>query len=384
MPDVTKKHILVVDDVPANLKYAEQLLGGRYRLTLAISGAQALKFLTKAEPDLILLDINMPEMDGCTVLTRLKEDPATERIPVIILTSDMDSSMELKCLAMGAVDFIRKPFVTEIMLNRIENQIELSEYRHKLEYMVDEKTAVIERLQDVMSTCFAELVESRDGTTGGHIKNTTRYFSLFIEELSKHDKYKDILTPQYMRSLVRAAPLHDIGKIGINDSVLRKESSLDKEEFEHMKTHAQIGGNTFSNIFNSVEGSNHHSRVGASAFDKIFDTMEVHESADTEFLHIARDMAMYHHERWNGTGYPTGISGEDIPLCARILSIADVYDALTSKRSYKDAYSHEKALEIIINDRGIFFDPELTDIFVSISDKIKECLLTKDAAVQTS
>lgn len=381
MSEMVKKHILVVDDVPANLKFAEQLLGERYRLTLAVSGAQALKFLTKAEPDLILLDINMPEMDGCTVLTKLKADPDMSRIPVIILTSEADIAMEMKCLTLGAVDFIRKPFVTEIMLSRIDTHIELNGYRHKLEYMVDEKTAVIERLQDVMSTCFAELVESRDGTTGGHIKNTTRYFSVFVDELSKHDKYKDILTPQYIRSLVRAAPLHDIGKIGINDSVLRKESSLDKEEFEHMKTHAQIGGNTFSNIFSSVEGSNHHSRVGASAFDKIFDTMEVHESADTEFLHIARDMAMYHHERWNGTGYPTGISGEDIPLCARILSIADVYDALTSKRSYKEAYSHEKAMEIIIKDRGVFFDPELTDIFVGISDRIEECLLTKEQPV---
>lgn len=379
MSEIVKKHILVVDDVPANLKYAEQLLGERYRLTLAVSGAQALKFLTKAEPDLILLDINMPEMDGCTVLTRLKENPATEKIPVIILTSDADSAMEIKCLALGAVDFIRKPFVTEIMLSRIETQIELNEYRHKLEYMVDEKTAVIERLQDVMSTCFAELVESRDGTTGGHIKNTTRYFSVFIEELAKYDKYKDILTPDYRRSLVRAAPLHDIGKIGINDSVLRKESSLDKEEFEHMKTHAKIGGDTFQNIFSSVEGV-HHSLMGADALERVCDTM-VHESADTEFLHIARDMALYHHERWNGTGYPTGISGEDIPLCARILSIVDVYDALTSKRSYKDAFSHEKAMDIIIHDREIFFDPELTDIFISISDKIRECLMTKEQTV---
>lgn len=379
MSEIVKKHILVVDDVPANLKYAEQLLGERYRLTLAVSGAQALKFLTKAEPDLILLDINMPEMDGCTVLTRLKGTPATEKIPVIILTSDADSAMEIKCLALGAVDFIRKPFVTEIMLSRIETQIELNEYRHKLEYMVDEKTAVIERLQDVMSTCFAELVESRDGTTGGHIKNTTRYFSVFIEELAKYDRYKDILTPDYRRSLVRAAPLHDIGKIGINDSVLRKESSLDKEEFEHMKTHAKIGGDTFQNIFSSVEGV-HHSLMGADALERVCDTM-VHESADTEFLHIARDMALYHHERWNGTGYPTGISGEDIPLCARILSIADVYDALTSKRSYKDAFSHEKAMDIIIRDREIFFDPDLTDIFVSISDKIRECLMTKEQTV---
>lgn len=379
MSEIVKKHILVVDDVPANLKYAEQLLGEQYRLTLAVSGAQALKFLTKAEPDLILLDINMPEMDGCTVLTRLKENPATEKIPVIILTSDADSAMEVKCLALGAVDFIRKPFVTEIMLSRIETQIELNEYRHKLEYLVDEKTTVIERLQDVMSTCFAELVESRDGTTGGHIKNTTRYFSVFIEELAKYDKYKDVLTPHYRRGLVRAAPLHDIGKIGISDSVLRKESTLDKEEFEHMKTHARIGGDTFQNIFSSVEGV-HHSLMGADALEKVCDTM-VRESADTEFLHIARDMALYHHERWNGTGYPTGISGEDIPLCARILSIVDVYDALTSKRSYKDAFSHEKAMDIIIQDREIFFDPELTDIFISISDKIRECLLTKEQTV---
>lgn len=379
MSEIVKKHILVVDDVPANLKYAEQLLGEQYRLTLAVSGAQALKFLTKAEPDLILLDINMPEMDGCTVLTRLKENPATEKIPVIILTSDADSAMEVKCLALGAVDFIRKPFVTEIMLSRIETQIELNEYRHKLEYLVDEKTTVIERLQDVMSTCFAELVESRDGTTGGHIKNTTRYFSVFIEELAKYDKYKDVLTPRYRRGLVRAAPLHDIGKIGISDSVLRKESTLDKEEFEHMKTHARIGGDTFQNIFSSVEGV-HHSLMGADALEKVCDTM-VRESADTEFLHIARDMALYHHERWNGTGYPTGISGEDIPLCARILSIVDVYDALTSKRSYKDAFSHEKAMDIIIQDREIFFDPELTDIFISISDKIRECLMTKEQTV---
>lgn len=378
MPDKIKKHILVVDDVPANLKYAEQLLGNTYKLTLASSGMQALKFLRKNTPDLTLLDINMPEIDGCMVLKELKETGQTEKMPVIILTSEVDTNVELKCLALGAVDFIRKPFVTEIMLSRIETQLELSAYRNRLEHLVAEKTAVIGRLQDVMSTCFAELVESRDGTTGGHIKNTTMYFALFLDELSHHEEYRDILTHEYKRDLVRAAPLHDIGKIGINDSVLRKESALDKEEFEHMKTHAKIGGDTFQNIFNSVEGIRHHSQIGANAFEKICDEMNIEESSDTAFLHIARDMALYHHERWNGTGYPTGISGEDIPLCARILSIVDVYDALTSKRSYKEAFSHEKAMEIIIEDRGIFFDPTLTDIFVSISDKIKACLLSKE------
>lgn len=381
MSEKIQQHILVVDDVPANLKYAQQLLMDRYKLTLASSGAQALKFLKKNSPDLILLDINMPEIDGYMVLKEIKNDPITAMIPVIILTSDQEIDTELKFLDLGAVDFIKKPFVPEIMVSRIETQLELSAYRDRLEYMVKEKTAVIARLQDVMSTCFAELVESRDGTTGGHIKNTTRYFSVFLEELSKRDGYKDILTPDYVQNLVRAAPLHDIGKIGINDSVLRKESVLNQDEFEHMKTHTQIGGETFQHIFTSVEGDTdpkHHSEIGAYAFDRIFSAMNVEESEDTVFLHIARDMAMYHHERWNGTGYPSGISGEDIPLCARILSIADVYDALTSKRSYKEAFSHEKAMEIIIEDRGVFFDPDLTDVFVSISDKIEQCLLTKE------
>lgn len=381
MSENTQKHILVVDDVPANLKYAQQLLSSRYKLTLASSGAQALKFLKRNVPDLILLDINMPEMDGCTVIAELKKETATAMIPIIILTSEVDTAMELKCLELGAVDFIRKPFITEIMLSRIETQLELSSYRNRLECMVNEKTAVIERLQDVMSTCFAELVESRDGTTGGHIKNTTRYFAVFLEELAKHDEYKDILTPEHIKMLVRAAPLHDIGKIGINDSVLRKESVLNEEEFDHMKTHTCIGGDTFQHIFTSVEGTQHHSQIGAYAFDKIFDAMNVEEGEDTLFLHIARDMAMYHHERWNGTGYPMGIKGENIPLSARILSIVDVYDALTSKRSYKEAYTHEKAMQIIIEDREIFFDPKLTDIFVSISDKMKQCLLTKDVQV---
>lgn len=384
MSETAQKHILVVDDVPANLKYAQQLLSSRYKLTLASSGAQALKFLKKNVPDLILLDINMPEMDGCAVIAELKKEQTTAMIPIIILTSEVDTAMELKCLELGAVDFIRKPFITEIMLSRIETQLELSAYRNRLEYMVNEKTAVIGRLQDVMSTCFAELVESRDGTTGGHIKNTTRYFAVFLEELSKLDKYKDILTPDYMKNLVRAAPLHDIGKIGINDSVLRKESFLNEEEFDHMKTHTQIGGETFQHIFNSVEGTQHHSQIGANAFDRIFNAMNVEESEDTIFLHIARDMALYHHERWNGTGYPLGMSGEDIPLCARILSIVDVYDALTSKRSYKEAFTHERAMQIITEDRGIFFDPDLTDVFVSISDKIEQCLLTKDGQLPNS
>jgi putative two-component system response regulator len=379
------KHILAVDDVPSNLKFAEQLLGGRYKLTLAISGAQALKFLNKVYPDLILLDLNMPEMDGCETIARIKEQPRLAGIPVIFLTSEHDAAMEVKCLNLGAVDFIRKPFVTEIMISRIETQLELSSYRTSLEVKVAEKTFLIERLQDVMATCFAEMVESRDGTTGGHIKNTTRYFRIFIDELSARPEYAKVMTEGFKRNLIRACPLHDIGKIGINDAILRKEAALDKEEFELMKTHSKIGGDTFEKIFESIEGIHNlqsepgiqHPQMGASAFQKIFDTLKIEEGEDTQFLHVAKDMALCHHERWNGTGYPEGLSGDAIPICARILSIVDVYDALTSARPYKVPFSHEKALEIILNDRGIFFDPALTDIFVEISDRIKACLEEK-------
>ncbi|MCL2054097.1 MAG: response regulator [Oscillospiraceae bacterium] len=374
-----RKHILAVDDVPSNLKFAEQLLGDRYKLTLAISGSQALKFLNKVYPDLILLDLNMPDMDGFETLQRIKEDPSLSGIPVIFLTSEQESAMEVRCLQLGAVDFIRKPFVTDIMIRRIETQLELSSYRISLEIQVAEKTFLIERLHDVMSTCFAEMVESRDGTTGGHIKNTTSYFKIFIHALAEHPSYAHLFDEGYVRNLVRAAPLHDIGKIGINDAILRKESALNKEEFETMKTHSKIGGNTFEKIFEAIEGVHNiqHTQMGANAFQKIFDTLKIDEGDDTQFLHIAKDMALYHHERWNGTGYPAGLAGEDIPLCARILSLVDVYDALTSARPYKEPFSHEKSLDIIKGDRGVFFDPELTDIFLGLSEAIKERLNEK-------
>jgi putative two-component system response regulator len=378
------KHILVVDDVPSNLKFAEQLLDGKFKLTFVISGAQALKYLQKNKPDLILLDINMPEMDGFETIKHIKEIPEADKIPIIFLTSECDNQTEIKCFNLGAVDYIRKPFVTEIMLSRINTQLELNSYRTELERLVEQKTAalqtksmIIERLQDIMSTCFAELVESRDGTTGGHIKNTTRYFKIFIDELKKRPEYADYFTPDVIRNLLRAAPLHDIGKIGINDSVLRKESSLSQEEFEYMKSHTKIGGDTFQKIVEHMGCA--HAELGGETFQKIYDQFDIKEDEqNTQFLLIAKDMALYHHERWNGTGYPTGISGETIPLYARILSIVDVYDALTSKRSYKEAFSHEKAMQIIKNDRESFFDPKLTDIFIEINDKIEECLKTKE------
>lgn len=379
-----KSHILVVDDIPSNLKFAEKLLEDKFKLTFTISGAQALKYLSKNTPDLILLDIKMPEMDGFETMEHIKEIPGCSKIPVIFLTSALDNESEIKCFQLGAVDYIRKPFIVEIMMSRINTQLELASYRNKLETLVAEKTAtiekksmIIERLQDVMSTSFAELVESRDGTTGGHIRNTTRYFKVFVDELKTLPKYSPYLSDEIIKILMRSAPLHDIGKIGINDSVLRKESSLSSEEFEYMKSHTKIGGETFQKIYEHMTYD--HAQLGGETFQKIYDKLDLTDENDqnTEFLKIAKELALYHHERWDGTGYPTGISGTDIPLYARILSIVDVYDALTSKRSYKEAFSHEKAMDIIIQDKGVFFDPELTDIFIRISDRIKQCLLTK-------
>lgn len=210
-----------------------------------------------------------------------------------------------------------------------------------------------ERLQDAISMSFAELVEFRDETTGGHLKNTTIYFRLLLEEVIKQEKYKDAIDPLDLKDMLRSVPLHDIGKIGINDDILRKSSVLNVHEYESMKKHTILG---------------------KEAFDKI-----IAQAGETRWLRLARNMAYYHHENWDGSGYPEGLKGEEIPLYVRVLSIADVYDALTSWRSYKEPYSHDKALEIINEGKGTIFDPDLVDLFTNINEQFKQALLRKEA-----
>ena len=344
-------NVVVVDDEPTNLKKAETVLSEKFKVILLKSGEILLRYLEKHTPDLILLDIMMPDMDGYETIQRLKANEKTAGIPVIFLTGKTDTESEVKGLKLGAVDFIIKPFQNEVIMSRVQTHMKLHAYETRLEQLVDEKTRMIERLQDTMSVSFAELVESRDGTTGGHVKNTTRYMNTYVEYMKEKGYYKDFLTDECVRELIRSAPLHDIGKIGITDDVLRKNSSLDPEEFEYMKSHSMIGGQTF---------------------DKI-----IKEAGSTGFLETARNMAMYHHEKWDGTGYPEHLKGEEIPLAARMLAIVDVYDALTSERSYKKAFSHEKAMQIITEGRGTAFDPELLDIFVECEERIKETLALK-------
>ncbi|MBQ4282794.1 MAG: response regulator [Lachnospira sp.] len=349
---MSKKTILMIDDVKLNLAAATDVLKDEYILYEALSAEEGFAILEDVIPDLILLDINMPLMNGYEMLEKIKGSRRLRGIPVIFLTGDTKASSEIMGFDLGAVDFITKPFVAPVMKRRIRTQLELSEYKKSLEKLVDEKVAENEKLQDMLSVGFAELVESRDGVTGGHIKNTSIYFDAFIKHLRNVPKYKEEITDNYVKYAIRSAPLHDIGKIGIDDSVLRKQSSLEKGEMKYMMTHSDLGALTFRKIRTQM-------------------------FPDNEFLMIAENMALYHHERWDGTGYPTGKGGTDIPLCARIMSIVDVYDALTSKRPYKEPYPHEKAMAIIVAGRGSQFDPDLVDEFLSISETIRVCLQHK-------
>ncbi|WP_243113370.1 response regulator [Romboutsia sp. Marseille-P6047] len=270
------KHILVIDDNVTNLKFAEKTLKPYYKVSLLISGAQTLKFLSKNKPDLILLDINMPDMDGYETIKNIKANQDLENVPVIFLSAITDSESEVRGIELGAVDFINKPFVPQSMLSRVKMHLELSEYKKELESKVSEKTEMIEHLQDVMMLSLAELVECRDENTGGHVKRTAEYVRLLTEEIVDADLYSDILTPEYIKDIVRSAPLHDIGKIGINDSTLLKTTSLDNDEFEYMKKHVELGSQSLQKMIN--------------------------ETGDESFLYIAKDMAHYHHEKWDGTG----------------------------------------------------------------------------------
>lgn len=353
-----KKSILMIDDVKLNLASARDVLKDEYVLYEAGSAQEGFAILEHTLPDLILLDINMPEMNGYEMICKIKESRRLRSIPVIFLTGETETSSEIRGFDLGAVDFITKPFVAPVMKRRIKTQLELSSYEHSLEELVEQKVSENEKLQEMLSAGFAELVESRDGITGGHVKNTAIYFKVFINALKDVPKYKNEITEDYIKCAVRSAPLHDIGKIGIDDVVLRKPGALGSTEMNYMKTHSELGGATFHKI------------------RQVF--------PENEFLKIAENMALYHHERWDGKGYPTGKKGTQIPLSARIMSIVDVYDALTSKRPYKEPFSHEKSMAIIVEGRGTQFDPDLVDEFVRISEDIRECLKHKEEIKNSS
>lgn len=347
-----KKKILVVDDVVLNLTAARDVLEDTYEVYEALSAQEAFKILKNTMPDLILLDVIMPVMDGYETVQLLKADPKLRHIPVIFLTADTKAEAEVKGFDYGIVDYITKPFVPVVMKKRIETQINLAEYEQGLEALVAAKVLEIEEMYDLITVSFAGLVESRDGITGGHIKNTSIYFEAFINYLKELPKYAGRLSSDYVKCAIRSAPLHDVGKIAIEDAVLRKSGSLNEAEFDQMKLHSSIGGDTFKYIGERI--------------------------TDRQFAKVAEEMARYHHEKWDGTGYPEGLKGEEIPISARIMSIVDVYDALTSERPYKRAFSHEKSMAMIAEKSGTAFDPDLVVEFVNMGSRIYDCLIRKE------
>lgn len=339
-----KKVVLVVDDDKANLMIAQKLLIEEYRVAIVNSGELAFKYLEKNEPDLILLDIQMPGMDGFEVMKRIQES-RWKGIPVIFLTADRSEETEEACFKMGAVDYIGKPFVPAIMLQRVRRTIELEDYKKNLEHMVEQQLERITRLQQGIIISMANLIESRDGTTGEHVKRTSAYADLLARKLAEKGIYQEELTPQYMDYLRRAAPMHDIGKITVNDMILQKPGALTTEEYQMMKQHTSEGGRLIRENMGDI--------------------------IDQEFVGVACDMALYHHEKWNGTGYPKALKGRQIPLSARILAIADVFDALVSKRQYKESMTLKEAFEIMKKERGVSFEPEILDVFLALEEELQ-------------
>lgn len=344
-----QKKIIVVDDDMMNLRMAEFILKQNgYMVEKAESGEECFALLAEENADLILLDIEMPEMNGFEVIERLQQNKKWCKIPVIFLTADRTEETEEKCFKMGAVDYIGKPFVPAIMIQRIRRTMELESYRKSLEVMVEKQLQRITQLQHEIIITMANLIESRDGTTGGHIKRTSEYTEFFVDKIKERGLYTDIIDSNFKRYIRKAAPMHDIGKITIPDAILQKPGALTKEEYEIMKSHAEAGGRIIEENMGRI--------------------------VDHDFVEVARNMAAYHHEKWNGTGYPKGLKGEEIPLCARILAITDVFDALVSKRQYKEGMSIEKAFEIMQKERGIGFEPALLDIFIEEKEALSRLM----------
>jgi putative two-component system response regulator len=346
--------VMAVDDTPANLGVLEAILSAQgYRIVSFPKGELALKAAAKVRPDVILLDIMMPEMDGFEVCRRLKADQQLSHIPVIFLSALNDTKDVLQAFSAGGVDYIVKPFQAEEVLARVRTHVTLHQMQHQLklqnqhlEQLVQEKVKEITDSQFATLFAITNLSEFRDNITGRHIDRTRTFCRELAEELRRDSPYRDEIDEDYIRNLYQAAPLHDIGKIGIPDRILLKPGRLSAEEFAIMKTHAEIGARTLEMV---LERYPRHS-----------------------FIKMGVEVARSHHEKWDGTGYPQGLKGLAIPLSGRIMALADVYDALRSKRPYKDIYSQDEAVSVITTDSGFHFDPEIVRAFRKLSDRFHE------------
>jgi putative two-component system response regulator len=351
---VEKATVLVVDDTPDNLSLMSGLLKDDYKVKVANGGEKALKIAqSDSPPDLILLDIMMPGMDGYEVCRHLKENPATRDIPVIFLTAKAEVEDEKKGLELGAVDYLTKPVSPPIVMARVRNHLALKSHadflRNKSEFLeleVAKRTREVMAIQDVTILAMASLAETRDSDTGNHIRRTQFYVKALADKLKPHPRFVGTLTDHYIAMLFKSAPLHDIGKVGIPDRILLKPGRFTPDEFEIMKSHTTLGRDAIQHAEDSL-GTN------------------------VDFLSMAKEIAYGHQEKWDASGYPEGIGGDEIPVSARLMSVADVYDALISRRVYKDGMSHEKAVSIISEGKGSHFDPDMVDAFVEIQEDFR-------------
>ena len=336
--------ILIVDDIEINRVILREILQDDYKIIEAASGGDALDILFKDKivPTAVLLDIIMPDIDGFEVLEQIKLNDRTNQIPVLFITAADSDETESRGLKSGAADYVTKPFNHDVVRARVDNHINLARYRHKLEQLVAKKAAEVTRTYEQTLEVLATIIEYRNLESGAHIRRTTLLTEVIVAKMLGVELFRSALLSENIHSLIKASALHDIGKIGISDSILLKPGKLDPEEFKIIKTHTSIGR-------------------------QIIDSIAVALPDNDLYLKYAEDICHYHHERWDGRGYPCGLKGEEIPLAARIISVVDVYDALISPRCYKGAYPHDVSLEIIMQGRGTQFDPNIVDIIPSIA-----------------
>ena len=348
-----QKKIIAVDDNITNLTALKSILKPIYETYTASSAAKMFDLLTRVKPDLILLDVDMPELNGYEAARFLKTNGEFRDIPIIFVSSLNDAESEMEGLKLGAVDYIYKPFAAPLLLKRIETQIALVEHGKDLEALnvsmqkrlITKMTQVL-GLQNAVIKIVADLVEFRDGVTGGHITRTEKYLQHLIDKLMEEHVYDDEVSSWDLDTLLPSAQLHDVGKIAISDTILNKPASLTKEEFEIMKS---------------------HTRIGVEAIERM-----ARNTPDNQYYRYAKTFAGAHHEKWDGSGYPNGLAGTDIPLEGRLMAVADVYDALVSERPYKKPLSPREAAHIIIDGRGKHFDPYIVDVFCMLEDEFAE------------
>ncbi|MDR1243450.1 MAG: response regulator [Deltaproteobacteria bacterium] len=342
-----RKTIMLVDDNIANLKVGKLALSDKYDVFTVLSAQKMLDLLPRHKPDIILLDVDMPGVDGFEAIKLLKANPATREVPVIFLTAMNDNESELKGLVLGAVDYVAKPFSPPLLRKRIDLHLLIESQKHalqdfndNLQGMVEAKTKTVLKLQNKLLHTVADLLESRDYFTGSHLERAERTLEILIPKVLANPKYRAEAAGWDVAMVLQSSLLHDVGKIAISDSILKNPGRLTREEFAEMQKHTDYG---------------------VKIIDKIAD------DADVAFLSYARLFAGTHHEKWDGSGYPRHLAGEDIPLLGRLMGIADVYEALTSERTYKSAYPHDKSVAIIMEGKGTHFDPDLADIFFEVS-----------------